>query len=45
MLSAHYRTPLNYSAESLQQAQAALERLYTARDNLRSWPSTARRER
>lgn len=35
MLSAHYRTPLNYSAESLQQAQAALERLYTARDNLR----------
>ncbi|MCD7760644.1 MAG: cysteine--tRNA ligase [Clostridiales bacterium] len=34
MLSAHYRTPLNYSAESLQQAQAALERLYSARDNL-----------
>ena len=34
MLSAHYRTPLNYSRESLEQAQAALERLYTARDNL-----------
>lgn len=34
MLSAHYRTPLNYSAESLQQAQAALDRLYSARDNL-----------
>lgn len=34
MLSAHYRTPLNYSAESLQQAQAALDRLYTSRDNL-----------
>jgi cysteinyl-tRNA synthetase len=34
MLSAHYRTPLNYSRESLEQAQAALERLYTAKDNL-----------
>ena len=34
MLSAHYRTPLNYSAESLQQAQAALDRLYTAKENL-----------
>lgn len=34
MLSAHYRSPLNYSRESLEQAQAALERLYTARDNL-----------
>ncbi len=34
MLSAHYRTPLNYSAESLQQAQAGLERLYSARENL-----------
>lgn len=30
MLSAHYRTPLNYSKESLTQAQSALERLYTA---------------
>lgn len=34
MLSAHYRSPLNYSRESLTQAQAALERLYTADDNL-----------
>ncbi len=34
MLSAHYRSPLNYSRESLEQAQAALDRLYTARDNL-----------
>jgi hypothetical protein len=34
MLSAHYRSPLNYSRESLTQAQAALERLYTAADNL-----------
>ncbi len=34
MLSAHYRSPLNYSRESLEQAQAALERLYTAKANL-----------
>lgn len=34
MLSAHYRSPLNYSKESLTQAQAALERLYTAAENL-----------
>ena len=34
MLSAHYRSPLNYSQESLEQAQSALERLYTAMDNL-----------
>ena len=34
MLSAHYRSPINYSRESLTQAQAALERLYTAVDNL-----------
>jgi cysteinyl-tRNA synthetase len=34
MLSAHYRSPLNYSRESLTQAQSALERLYTAIENL-----------
>jgi len=34
MLSAHYRSPLNYSRESLTQAQSALERLYTAVENL-----------
>lgn len=34
MLSAHYRSPLNYSKESLTQAQSALERLYTAVSNL-----------
>ena len=34
MLSAHYRSPINYSRESLTQAQAALERLYTAVSNL-----------
>ncbi len=34
MLSAHYRTPLNYSKESLIQAQNGLDRLYTAVENL-----------
>lgn len=34
MLSAHYRSPLNYSEESLKQAKASLERLYTAAENL-----------
>lgn len=34
MLSAHYRTPLNYSKEPLTQAQSALDRLYTAVSNL-----------
>ena len=35
MLSAHYRTPLNYSAEILQQEQNSLDRLYSAADNLK----------
>ncbi|MEW9905930.1 MAG: cysteine--tRNA ligase [Candidatus Symbiodolus clandestinus] len=30
LLSSHYRSPLPYSDEHLQQAQAAIERLYTA---------------
>ncbi len=34
MLMSHYRSPLNYSKEILEQAKAALERLTTARDNL-----------
>ncbi len=34
MLSAHYRTPLNYSEESLKMSKASLERLYEARNNL-----------
>lgn len=34
MLSAHYRSPVNFSDELLEQAQTALERLYTCRDNL-----------
>ena len=34
MLSAHYRSPLNYSEDSLMMAKASLERLYTAAENL-----------
>ena len=34
MLSSHYRNPINFSRELLEQAEAALERLYNARDNL-----------
>ncbi len=34
MLSAHYRTPLNYSAESLEMNKSSLARLYEARDKL-----------
>ena len=38
LLSTHYRSPLNYSAEALGQARSALERLYTA---LRGLPTSA----
>ena len=34
MLSAHYRSPVNFSREMMAQAHASLQRLYTARDNL-----------
>ncbi len=33
MLSAHYRSPINFSDELIEQAKSALERLYTARDH------------
>jgi cysteinyl-tRNA synthetase len=32
LLSAHYRSPLNFSREQIQQADATLKRLYEARD-------------
>ena len=35
LLSAQYRSPLNFSKEQIEQAKASLERLYTARDNMR----------
>lgn len=34
MLSAHYRTPLNFSSELLESAKASLERMYNAIGNL-----------
>lgn len=34
MIASHYRTPINYSTEVIEQCKAALERLYTCRDNL-----------
>ena len=33
MLSAHYRSPINFSRDLIVQAKNALDRLYTARDN------------
>jgi cysteinyl-tRNA synthetase len=34
LLQAHYRSPLNYSLEIIEQCKAALERLHTCRDNM-----------
>lgn len=34
MLSSHYRSPVNFSQELLDQAKSALERLYNAQNNL-----------
>ena len=34
MLQAHYRSPINYSVDIIEQCKAALERLYTCRDNI-----------
>lgn len=34
MLSAHYRSPINFSRDQIQQANASLTRLYTARDSM-----------
>lgn len=34
MLSAHYRSPVNFSRELLEQAQSALDRLYNAQNNI-----------
>jgi cysteinyl-tRNA synthetase len=34
MLSAHYRSPINYSAEQLEQAKSGLERMYECKRNM-----------
>ena len=33
MLSAHYRSPINFSRDMIEQAKGSLDRLYTARDH------------
>ena len=35
MLSAHYRSPINFSREQIEAASTSLNRLYTARDQMR----------
>ena len=39
MLSSHYRGPINYSLENLEQADAALERLYNALQDVEAVPA------
>ncbi len=39
MLSSHYRGPINYSLENLEQADAALERLYNALQDVEAAPA------
>ncbi|MBQ6848164.1 MAG: cysteine--tRNA ligase [Clostridia bacterium] len=34
LVSSHYRSPINYSVDIIEQAKNALERLYTCRDNI-----------
>ncbi|MBQ8575231.1 MAG: cysteine--tRNA ligase [Clostridia bacterium] len=34
MISSHYRSPINYSTDIIEQCKASLTRLYTCRDNL-----------
>ncbi|MDO4380856.1 MAG: cysteine--tRNA ligase [Clostridia bacterium] len=34
MLSCHYRSPINYSFDAIEQCKASLERMYTCRNNL-----------
>lgn len=42
MLSAHYRSPVNFSDELMSQAQSAMERVYTCIDNLKFLLSNAK---
>ncbi len=44
MLSAHYRSPLNFSAELMDAAAAGLERIVTAADNLTYLIKNAKKE-
>ena len=42
MLSAHYRSPINFSREQIAAAYASLTRLYTARDNMKHLLASAK---
>ena len=42
MLSAHYRSPINFSREQIAAAHASLTRLYTARDQMKFLLTSAR---
>ena len=44
LLASHYRAPINYSDENVQQARAALDRLYTALRGVRPAESVAEGE-
>ncbi|MDD3225333.1 MAG: cysteine--tRNA ligase [Clostridium sp.] len=44
MLSAHYRTQLNYSAEILESAKSSLERIYNSIDNIENLIKNAKNE-
>jgi cysteinyl-tRNA synthetase len=44
VLSSHYRGPINYSAEQLQQADAALTRIYTALRDVSAAPAAPETE-
>lgn len=42
MLQAHYRSPINYSLEIIEQCKSALERLYNCKEMLKMAKSTAK---
>jgi len=44
LLSAHYRSPINFSDAMLEQAQSALNRIYECRDNLNFLLSNAKKD-
>ncbi len=44
MLSAHYRSPLNFSAELMEAAKNGLERIVNAADNLKFLMGNAKAE-
>lgn len=45
MLSAHYRNPLNFSADLMEAAKNGLDRIVTAAENLKHLAETARNEK